>query len=67
MNIIGIRKMIVIVWCSLCITCIEVSHILWCEPSSPVTLTICTLIAGLGGFHVYRQGVIDKAKINEGG
>lgn len=60
MQIIGIRKMAVIMWCASCVTVIEIVHVLKAVPSDATTITVCALIAGLGGFHAYRQGLIDK-------
>jgi hypothetical protein len=57
--IIGVRKMAVIMWSCMMIALIELAHIYLNQPSDATTITLCGLIAGLGGFHAYKQGLID--------
>ncbi len=64
-SVIGIRKMAVIMWCAMCISGIEIVHVILNKPSDAVTITICGLVAGLGGFHSWKQGIIDKDKNND--
>lgn len=59
MQVIGIRKMAVIVWCAACITVVMCAY-LYCDKQVDVpAITGMSLIAGLGGFHSYKQGLID--------
>lgn len=62
MAVIGIRKMAVIMWCVMAITIIMLAHIWTDMPLEASDLAGMSMIAGLGGIHMYKQGLIDKEK-----
>ena len=59
MKVIGLRKMAVIMWCAAMITIIVVFHVCYDKSLGAAEITTMTLIAGLGGFHSYKQGQTD--------
>lgn len=64
MKIIGIRKMAVIMWCSFCITIIMCAYLHYDKQIDNSAIIGMSLIAGLGGFHSYKQGHVDSVKQN---
>lgn len=61
MKVIGWRKMIVIMWCASMVTTIMVFCICYNKEIGAPEIAGMTLIAGLGGFHSYKQGQTDTA------
>jgi hypothetical protein len=59
-QVIGTRKMIVIMWCVAAITIIVGMHLYWRIPIDWPSLSAMGLISGLGGVHVFKQGSIDS-------
>lgn len=58
MNVIGWRKMVVIIVCAICITCIVCIKV-----NLDQSDVVCaSLIAGLGGWHSWKQGNADEKK-----
>lgn len=64
MKTIGIKKMAVIMWCALMITIVMVCHLYFDSPLKTTDIMGLGLIAGLGGYHSYRQG--QSANMPEG-
>lgn len=65
MKVIGIRKMAVIIWCAAMITVVMVVYAcLGATLGTPEIMGI-TLIAGLGGFHSYKQDADDVINMPE--
>lgn len=58
MQVIGIRKMLVIMFCVAGICFIAYNR----PKLDQMDCFVCGLIAGLGGYHSWRQGIIDKEK-----
>jgi hypothetical protein len=59
MKSIGIRTMGVIMWCATMITIIMVCCIVYKRPLGVSEISGLGLIAGLGGFHSYKQAQAD--------
>ena len=59
MKVIGLRKMVVIMWCASMITVIMVFYVCYNKSLDAAAIAGMTLIAGLGGFHSYKQGQTD--------
>jgi uncharacterized membrane protein len=58
--VIGIRKMGVIMWCVMAIVVVVFLHLHYDKEISNHTIAIVTVIAGLGGVHIVKQGQIDS-------
>jgi hypothetical protein len=65
MTVIGSRKMAVIIWCSAMIATVMVFYIIYNQKLDTAAITGMGLIAGLGGFHNYKQGQVDNANGKE--
>lgn len=59
MKVIGIRKMAVVMWCAGMIAMVMCFYICYDQKLDLPSVTGLTLIAGLGGFHSYKQGQTD--------
>ncbi len=57
MRVLGIRKMAVIMWCVGAIGGLAFACILYDKTIDASMLTICGMIASLGGAHTFRQKV----------
>jgi hypothetical protein len=62
MQVIGIRKMAVIMWCVMAIAIIMLAHVKADMPLDASDLAGLSMITALGGVHMYKQGLIDKIK-----
>jgi len=65
MTVIGSRKMAVIMWCSAAIATVLIFYGVYGIKVDAPTLTSLSLIAGLGGFHSYKQAQVDAANGKE--
>jgi len=60
MNVIGWRKMAVLMWCTSCITVVLLGYMYKNQALTATDITAISLIAGLGGYHVHKQHQIDS-------
>ncbi len=56
-KVIGVRKMIVIMWCVSAIGGLAFACLVYNKPIDASIITICMMIATLGGAHTFRQKV----------
>ena len=57
---IGIRKMGVIMFCVMAIVIVVFLHLHYDKEVTMFTIAIITAIAGLGGWHMKQQAMLDK-------
>jgi hypothetical protein len=59
-SVIGVRKMVVLLWCVTAIVVIVLAHIITKTTMAYPSIVAMMLITALGGVDVWKQGILEK-------